>query len=66
MKKLISIILTVVMLFSAVITVNATSFSDVKSSDWFYASVNYVADKGIMQGTSSTKFAPTRTKTSPL
>ena len=58
MKKLISIILTTVMLLSAVITVNAASFTDVKSSDWFYTSVNYVADKGIMHGTSSTKFEP--------
>ncbi|MBQ8524286.1 MAG: S-layer homology domain-containing protein [Clostridia bacterium] len=58
MKKLISIILSAVMLLSAVITVNAASFKDVKSSDWFYASVNYVADKGIMKGTSSTKFSP--------
>ena len=58
MKKLISITLTVVMLFTTVITVNAASFTDVKSSDWFYSSVNYVADKGIMQGTSNTKFAP--------
>ena len=58
-KKLISTILAVVMLLSTVITVNAASFSDVKSSDWFYTSVNYVADKGIMQGTSSTNFAPT-------
>ena len=59
MKKLILIILTVVLLLSTVITVNAASFTDVKSSEWFYTSVNYVADKGIMQGTSSTKFAPT-------
>ena len=58
MKKLISIILTTVMLLATVITVNAASFTDVKSSDWFYTSVNYVADKGIMQGTSSTKFEP--------
>jgi len=58
MKKLISSILVVVMLLTAIITVNAASFSDVKSSDWFYTSVNYVADKGIMQGTSSTKFEP--------
>ena len=58
MKKLISIILSAVMLLSVVITVNAASFKDVKSSDWFYSSVNYVADKGIMQGTSSTKFSP--------
>ncbi len=59
MKKVISTILAVVMLLTAIITVNAASFSDVKSSDWFYTSVNYVADKGIMQGTSSTTFAPT-------
>ncbi len=58
MKKLISIILSAVMLLSAVITVNAASFKDVKSSDWYYSSVNYVADKGIMNGTSSTKFSP--------
>jgi len=58
MKKIISTILTVVMLLTTVITVNAASFTDVKSSDWFYSSVNYVADKGIMQGTSSTKFEP--------
>ncbi len=58
MKKFISIVLSVIMLMSAVITVNAASFKDVKSSDWYYSSVSYVADKGIMQGTSSTKFEP--------
>ena len=58
MKKIISLILTIVMLLSAVITVNASSFKDVKSSDWYYSSVNYVADKGIMNGTSNTKFSP--------
>ncbi len=62
-KKLISSILVVVMLLSAVITVNAASFKDVKSSDWFYSSVNYVSDKGIMKGTSSTKFSPKATLT---
>ena len=56
-KKLISSIL-VVMLLATVITVNAASFKDVKSSDWYYSSVNYVADQGIMNGTSSTKFSP--------
>ncbi len=58
MKKLFSLILSLVMLLSAIITVNAASFKDVKSSDWYYSSVNYVADKGIMNGTSSTKFSP--------
>ncbi len=58
MKKLTSIILSLVMLLSAIITVNAASFKDVKSSDWYYSSVNYVAEQGIMNGTSSTKFSP--------
>ncbi len=58
MKKILSLFLSVVMLLSAIITVNAASFKDVKSSDWYYSSVNYVADKGIMNGTSSTKFSP--------
>ena len=58
MKKIISLILSTVMLLSTVITVNAASFKDVKSSDWYYSSVNYVADKGIMNGTSNTKFSP--------
>ncbi|MBQ4116428.1 MAG: S-layer homology domain-containing protein [Clostridia bacterium] len=61
MKKLISAILAVVMLLSAITTVSAASFGDVKKSDWFYDSVNYVADKGIMKGTSSTEFAPNTT-----
>ncbi|MBQ8523259.1 MAG: S-layer homology domain-containing protein [Clostridia bacterium] len=63
MKKLISIILSAVMLFTTVITVNAASFKDVKSSDWFYSSVNYVSDKGIMNGTSTTKFSPNKSLT---
>jgi len=63
MKKLISFILSAVMLLSVVITVNAASFKDVKSSDWFASSVNYVADKGIMNGTSNTKFSPNKSLT---
>ncbi len=58
MKKFLSFILSAVILLSAVITVSAASFSDVKSSAWYYSSVNYVSDKGIMQGTSSGKFSP--------
>ncbi|MBQ8524690.1 MAG: S-layer homology domain-containing protein [Clostridia bacterium] len=58
MKKLISLILSAVILLSTAITVNAAKFSDVKSSDWYYSSVDYVSGKGIMQGTSNTKFSP--------
>lgn len=38
--------------------VGAMSFTDVKSSDWFYNSVKYVYENGIMAGTSTTKFSP--------
>lgn len=34
------------------------AFSDVKETDWFYADVGYASEKGLMQGTSDTLFAP--------
>ena len=65
MKKLTSLLLALIMtitvMMSSALSVSATSFKDVKKSDWFYDSVNYVADKGIMKGTSSTEFAPNTT-----
>ncbi|WP_418375836.1 S-layer homology domain-containing protein [Agathobaculum sp.] len=38
-------------------------FDDVASSDWFADAVKYVADKGLMSGTGSDKFAPSATTT---
>ena len=38
-------------------------FNDVTSSDWFADAVKYVADKGLMSGTGSDKFAPSATTT---
>ena len=38
-------------------------FDDVASSDWFAEAVKYVADKGLMSGTGSDKFAPSATTT---
>ena len=35
-----------------------TSFTDVTSTDWFAEAVKYVADKGMMNGTSKTTFGP--------
>ena len=65
MKKLTSLLLALIMMItvmmSSALSVSAASFGDVKKSDWFYDSVNYVADKGIMKGTSSTEFAPNTT-----
>lgn len=34
------------------------SFSDVKSSDWYNDAVQYVVDKGLMNGTGSNQFSP--------
>ena len=34
-------------------------FTDVTSGDWFYDAVAYVYDKGMMEGTTDTTFAPT-------
>ena len=39
------------------------SFSDVKTGDWYADAVKYVADKGLMSGTGSDKFAPSATTT---
>ena len=39
------------------------TFSDVAKSDWFADAVKYVADKGLMSGTGSDKFAPSATTT---
>ena len=45
------------------VTVQSTPFSDVSLSAWYYDAVKYVYDNGLMQGTSSTVFAPTSTTT---
>lgn len=34
------------------------NFSDVSSSAWYYSSVQYVVENGLMNGTSATTFAP--------
>lgn len=38
-------------------------FTDVNTSDWFYDAVQYAYEKGMMNGTSSTTFAPDNTTT---
>lgn len=43
----------------AAITESALPFLDVKESDWFYASVRYVYEAGLFNGTDGTHFSPT-------
>ena len=65
MKKLISLVLTFVMLFATVCTVlpvgadSADKFTDVAADAWYRDAVAYVAEHGIMGGAGSdTTFKP--------
>lgn len=33
-------------------------FADIQKTDWFYSSVEYISEKGLMKGTSTTTFGP--------
>ena len=44
-------------------TSSGASFSDVKSTDWFYKAVSWCKKEGLMAGTSSTTFSPNSTLT---
>jgi len=37
---------------------NGTTFTDVKSTDWFAGYVNYCADNGLLKGVGADKYAP--------
>ena len=40
-----------------------TTFNDVHKNDWYYNSVAYIVEKGLMKGTSDTVFSPDSTLT---
>ena len=66
LKRIISAALAAVMLITTIPTVitsadNTVSFTDVKEDAWYYADVMDIASKGIIKGTSSTRFSPTDT-----
>ncbi|NLH00705.1 MAG: hypothetical protein GX488_02180 [Clostridiales bacterium] len=62
--SLLLIIILVLPVFSApACAASAADFSDVKSTDWFYDSVNFTAQKGMFTGTSSGVFSPNGTMT---
>lgn len=65
MKKLISLLLIVIMLVSvpfSTLTASAAEqdvwFTDVKQGKWYYNSIKYVFENGLMVGTTDTKFSP--------
>lgn len=59
-KEIISILSAAAMTCSASAT-NVSGFSDVRPSDWYHDAVNYVCEKGLMNGTADTVFSPNET-----
>ena len=66
-KRILSLVLTVVMLTSIFIigttAEEASPYKDVKTSRWSYADIMYVTEKGLMNGKEEGKFAPAETMT---
>lgn len=59
-KRILSLLLVVALVLSMVPAVGAAGipFTDVSTSAWYYDSVCYVYDNGLMNGVSSTRFDP--------
>ncbi len=62
MKRLLTCILTVVMLTSS-LSVSAASFTDVKQGDWYYETVTEMTEKGLFNGKGNNLFCPADTMT---
>ena len=61
MKKMISLIISLLMLTGTVLSVSAddaSPFSDVKTSRWSYEAIRYAVEKGYMNGIGDGKFDP--------
>ena len=60
MKKILALILSAILCFSAISAVYAAemNFTDVKASDWFYNDVKSAVEMGLINGKSPTTYAP--------
>lgn len=66
MKKIVSIILTIAVLLSMTISISyasSTTFTDVKTSDWYYSNVNRMISLKLTDGIGNGKFGPANTLT---
>ena len=64
MKKTISFVLTVAIIISMVCLSAAYSgYQDVSNDSWYSDAVEFVTEKGLFNGTSSTQFSPDKTMT---
>lgn len=60
-NRFLSLILALILslsLFAGSYALSVNNFKDVKSSNWYYSSVDYVVSRGYMNGTTSTTFSP--------
>ena len=61
-KKFIALLLSGALLVSTAVwpasAASVEQFTDVDSGDWFYTHVDYVAENGLLNGTSQTTFGP--------
>lgn len=68
-KRFISLLLSLTMSLALLPTTafavsnNGTRFQDVKTTDWFYEAVEYVAQNNMMSGTAVNTFSPNQTTT---
>jgi len=68
-KRFISLLLSLAMLLALLPTTafatsgSGTRFRDVKTTDWFYEAVEYVAQNNMMSGTAANIFSPNQTTT---
>lgn len=65
-QKLLSLLLLCTLVFSLAVPAAAAktmAFTDVKSTDWYYASVKSLYESGVINGTSDTTFSPKGTVT---
>ncbi len=61
MKKVFALVLSVIMLAgtaAAVLSAEASPFSDVKTTRWSYGAIQYAVEKGYMNGVGDGKFDP--------
>ncbi len=68
MKKMAALILALVLCIGSCLSLpadaaSASSFSDLKSTAWYYDSVSYVLSNGLYQGMSATVFGPSESMT---
>lgn len=57
-RKLPALLLALVLTLTPALAASAADFADVKPGDWFYDSVDDVAQKGLMAGVGDGRFEP--------